>query len=131
MQMGRIHWLRVLLIGVAAEVTLSITVIPFALLGGQSLLNIVIEPATLIVFVLFGFWVARRLTGRFVLHGVLMGAVAVLFYNALNFGASSLPGAPALDLAKIFSPLYLLSHALKLVGGGIGGWLAERKKQLT
>ena len=129
MQAERIRWLRILLIGIAAEVALSIVVIPFALLGGQKLLDIVIEPATLIVYVPFGLWVARPLHGRCVLHGILMGAVAVLFYNALNFGASSLPGAPALDLTKIFSPLYLLSHALKLVGGGIGGWLASRGKR--
>jgi hypothetical protein len=82
----------------------------------------------LVVFVPFGLWVARPLHGRFVLHGVLMGAAGIIFYNAMNFGATSLPGAPALDLAKLFSPLYLLSHALKLVGGGIGGWLAGRKR---
>ena len=40
---------------------------------------------------------------------------------------SSLPGAPPFDASVSFSPAYLLTHGLKLVGGGIGGWLAGRK----
>ncbi|HEY1125903.1 MAG TPA: hypothetical protein VGE65_09735 [Sphingobium sp.] len=129
MQVEPVRWLRVLLMGLAAEVALMIIVIPFALLGGERLLDIAVGPVTLIVFALFGFVIARPLSGRHVLHGALMGAAGVLIYNALILSATSLPGAPPLDVARTFSPLYLLSHALKLVGGGIGGWLASRKRR--
>jgi hypothetical protein len=129
MQARHIRWLRVLLIGIAAEMGLMVVVAPLALMGGQGPLNAGIAPATLIVFVLFGLWVARPLQDGFVLHGILMGAAGVIFYNALNFGVTFLPGAPALDLAKLFAPLYLLSHALKLIGGGLGGWIASRGRR--
>ncbi|MBO9574464.1 MAG: hypothetical protein J7494_01885 [Sphingobium sp.] len=127
---GGIRWLRVLLIGLAAELVLSLVAIPFALMpDGQALLNIVIMPAALILFVPFGYWVARPLAGRFVLHGVLMGLAGVVAYNALVFGALSLPGAPPMNLAELLSPTYLLTHGLKLVGGGIGGFLVARTRQ--
>ena len=129
MQAGSVRWLRVILIGIAAEIALMVVVIPLYLLGGDAAVNIGIEPATLVVFVAFGLWTARPLQDRFVLHGVLMGVAAIIFYNAMNFGGSAIPGAPPLDLAKLFSPLYLLSHVLKLVGGGIGGWLVARRRQ--
>lgn len=129
MELGSVRWLRALLIGIAAEFALMIVVAPLYLIGGQEAVNIGVSPATLVVFVPFGLWAARPLQSRFVLHGVLMGAAGVIFYNAMNFGATSLPGAPPLNLAQLFSPLYLLSHALKLIGGGIGGWLASRRRQ--
>lgn len=59
---------------------------------------------------------------------VLRTGQAVL-YIVLLFGASALPGAPSLDLSVSFSPAYLATHALKLVGGGIGGWLAAGKSR--
>jgi small-conductance mechanosensitive channel len=127
-RLTEIRWLRVLLIGLAAEFALSFVALPFAFLpNGQAMLNIVIVPAALIVFTLFGYWVARPLQDRFVLHGILMGAVGVVLYIVLIFGASFLPGAPPLDLSVSFSAAYLLTHTLKLVGGGLGGWLAARK----
>jgi hypothetical protein len=129
MELGSVRWLRILLIGIAAEFVLMVVVVPFFLIGGEQAVSIGVSPVTLIVFVPFGLWVARPLQSRFVLHGVLMGAASVIFYNAMNFAATSLPGAPPLNLAQLFSPLYLLSHALKLIGGGIGGWLASRRHQ--
>ncbi|MBO9669989.1 MAG: hypothetical protein J7485_05690 [Sphingobium sp.] len=129
MQGQSIRWLRVLLIGIAAEFGLMLVVAPLYLIGGQEAVNLGVAPATLVVFIPFGIWVARPLKDRFVLHGVLMGAAAVVFYNVMNFGATSVPGAPPLNVAQLFSPLYLLSHVFKLVGGGIGGWLASRRRQ--
>lgn len=124
---GGIRWLRILGIGLLAELALSVVAVPFAAVqGGQDLMMYAVVPATPVLFVLFGYWAARPLRSRFVLHGLLTGAVGVVLYIVLIVGATSLPGAPPMDWGKSFAPSYLLTHALKLAGGTIGGWLAAR-----
>ena len=124
-----IRWLRVLLIGLAAELLLSFVAMPFALMpNGQDYMLYAVIPATPILFAGFGYWAARPLRDRFLLHGLLTGAVGVVLYIVLIGGATSLPGAPPMDWSVSFSPAYLLTHALKLVGGALGGWLAGRRK---
>jgi putative membrane protein (TIGR04086 family) len=57
-------------------------------------------------------WVGRRIESHFVLHGTLVGVIAALIYVSLT-RANPEPFA------------YIVAHALKLVGGAFGGFVAQ------
>lgn len=111
----RVHWLRVLVGGFLAEVSVFAVVIPVLVLSGQHALLYAAPPASLVACFLFGLWVGRGIDSRQVLHGILVGAVATLLYVCLTLGRPE--------------PLaYLLAHVLKILGGAAGGFVAERQK---
>jgi hypothetical protein len=113
-----IHWLRVLLAGFLAEVAIIAIVLPIALLAGKSTLTYTAPAASLLACFVFAIWVGRRLASHFVLHGVLVGVVATLIYVALTRGGPE--------------PLaYLIAHALKLLGGAAGGFVAARRQKTS
>lgn len=59
------------------------------------------------------------------LNGLVAGSWGIVLYVALTL---AMQGAVAgFDFESSLRPAYLLAHALKIVGGGIGGWLAARK----
>jgi len=60
-------------------------------------------------------WVGRRIESSFILHGTLVGVVAALIYVALT-RAQPEPFA------------YTVAHALKLVGGACGGFVAQWRR---
>jgi hypothetical protein len=64
---------------------------------------------------LFALWVCRRVESHHVLHGVLVGVVAILIFVLLT-------------QAEPEPPLYILAHGLKIVGGATGGYVAKRKR---
>jgi putative membrane protein (TIGR04086 family) len=113
-----IRWLRVLLGGFLAEVLVIALVIPISLLFGKNTLTYAAPAASLLACFLLAIWVGRRLDSRFVLHGVLVGVVATLIYVALTRGG---PEPPA----------YLVAHALKILGGAAGGFVAARRQKPT
>jgi hypothetical protein len=113
-----IHWLRVLLAGFLAEVAVIALVLPIALLAGKITLPYSAPAASLLSCFVFAFWVGRPLTSQFVLHGILVGVVATLIYVALTRGGPE--------------PLaYLIAHALKLLGGAAGGFVAARRQKTS
>src|SRR5437763_1223517 len=93
-----IRWLRVLLAGFLAEVSVIAFVLPLALLFGKGTLTYTASAFSLLACFVFAIWVGRRLTSHFVLHGILVGVVATLIYVALTRGGPE-PFA------------YLLAHA--------------------
>jgi hypothetical protein len=111
-----IHWLRVLLGGFLAEVSVIGLILPIALLAGKNTLTYSAPAASLLACFVFALWVGRRLDSHFVLHGVLVGIVATLIYVALTRGGPE-------RLA------YLIAHALKLLGGAAGGLVAARHQK--
>ena len=58
-------------------------------------------------------------------QGALTGAWAVALYFALGLVASLFTDEAS--VADGLTPAYLLTHALKVVGGAVGGWLVARK----
>ena len=111
----RLHWGRVLAAGLLAEVGLILAIVPIGLRLGGTFLQYAAPPGSFVVCFLGALWACRRVESRFVLHGVLVGAVAALFYIALT-------GFQPEPLA------YVIAHALKLVGGAVGGRVAQRRK---
>jgi hypothetical protein len=113
---ARIHWLRVLLGGFLAEVSLIALVIPVSLLFGKQTVPYVALLGSLLTCFLFAIWVGRCIDSRFVLHGILVGFVATLIYVGLTRGRPE--------------PLvYLVAHGLKIVGGAAGGFIAARQQK--
>ena len=112
--MSKVRWGRVVVAGLLAEVGLILAIVPIGLRLGDTFLQYAAPPGSFVVCFLGALWACRRVESRFVLHGVLVGAVAALFYIALT-------GFQPEPLA------YVIAHVLKLAGGAAGGWVAQRR----
>src|SRR5713101_7848700 len=115
MSSTRIHWGRILLGGLLAEVTLILAIVPLGLRLGDNFLHYTAPPGSFVVCLLGALWVCRRIESHFILHGTLVGVVAALIYVGLT-RAQPEPFA------------YIVAHALKLVGGACGGFIALRRR---
>ena len=127
---GPIRWGRIVVAAFLAEV--SVIAIFFLLLFGAMLAGVpeLARPMSTLDYVdamvssfvmvfVFTLWVGRRIESGFVLHGILVGAVAMLLFVALNFGLNGTLEEP---------PLYWVAHGLKILGGLTGGLVAERRR---
>ena len=81
---AKMHWVRILIGGCLAEAALILLVIPVAMKWGQHPLLYLAPAGSLVLCFLFGFWVGRGVKSRFVLHGLLVGVVAMAIYLALT-----------------------------------------------
>jgi len=113
----RMLWWRVVLGGFLAEVLVFAAVIPVFRTLGQEAVLYVAPVASFVACFFLAWWASRKADGRFVVHGVLVGLVATLLYVALT-KAGPEPVA------------YLIAHGLKIVGGGLGGFVAGRRRSL-
>lgn len=125
----KLRWGRAAIAAIVAEVLLICVAIPIYSAMPQadatSLLSLVVPPASFVVFVAAGYWSARPVPGAGVLQGALAGVIAVVAYVALGFVASLFVAGTS--VTDGFTPAYLTAHALKIVGGAVGGWLVSRK----
>jgi putative membrane protein (TIGR04086 family) len=113
--MKGIRWGWILLGGFLAELAVFLIVIPLSLLAGQDSLLYSAPPASFAATFVFGMLVARKALQRRVLHGTLVGVVAMLIYLGISFGRPE--------------PLaYLVAHVLKVLGGAAGGFVAMRRR---
>ena len=110
-----IHWGRILLGGLLAEVALILAIVPLGLRLGDKFLHYTAPPGSFVMCFLGALWVCRRIESHFILQGALVGVVATLIYIALT-RAQPEPFA------------YIVAHALKLVGGACGGFVARRRR---
>jgi hypothetical protein len=113
----RIHWVRIVLTAAAVEAVLLVIAIPLNMsaTGQRALLALVIPLCALGAF-LGAWWAARKVGRLYVLHGLLVGAVAALIYGGLTLKIT-LPGA------------YIVANYLKLVGGAAGGLVAQLRSR--
>jgi len=112
--MKNIRWGWILLGGFLAELAVLVLVIPLSLLAGQESLVYSAPPASFVATFAFGFWIARKAPSRnYVLHGALVGVVAMLLYIGMTLGRPE-PIA------------YIVAHVLKVLGGIAGGFAASR-----
>jgi hypothetical protein len=103
-----LHWGRVLVGGICAELAVFATVFPVLHFFGQTafLASILVTSAALPF--IFALWVDRRVESHCVLHGLMVGVVAALIYLIVAWGQPE-------------PFLYKVAHGLKLVGGLLGG----------
>ena len=115
MKSTQLRWGRVLVGGFLAESLVIAIVFPALYLFGQRAFLASILVASAVLPFIFAVWVGRRIESRFVLHGALVGLVAVLVYMGLAWGQPQ-------------PLLYKIAHGLKVVGGMAGGVVASRRK---
>jgi hypothetical protein len=123
----RLRWGRALVAALVAEFALVCVAIPIYATAADAtaLLNMVVPPASGILFLIAGYWAALPIRQRGLAQGTLTGVWAVGLYLVLGVVASLF--VPGTSVTDGFTPAYLTAHVLKIVGGAIGGWLASRK----
>ena len=112
-----IRWGRIILGGLFMELAMFAVVIPLNGINRQATYYSVPFLTSVFGF-LFGYWVARPLRNRFILHGVLTAVAASMMYVALTFAMGAAASVPL---------LYHFSHGLRMIGGAFGGRVAERR----
>ena len=110
-----IHWVRACIGGLLAELAVFAIVFPARSLFGERAFLISILIASAAMPFVFAVWVCRRVESRFIVHGALVGIVAMLFYLGLAWGQPQ-------------PRLYKIAHGLKILGGVAGGIVASRRK---
>jgi len=65
----RIHWIRILLGGLLAEVALILAIVPLGLRLGDNFLHYTAPPGSFIMCFLGALWVGRRIESRFIYMG--------------------------------------------------------------
>jgi putative membrane protein (TIGR04086 family) len=113
MSKTRLRWGRILLGGLLAEGALIVAIVPLGLRLGDKFLHYAAPLGSFIMCFLGALWACRRIESHFMLHGTLVGVVAVLIYVGLT-RAQPEPFA------------YIVAHVLKLAGGACGGFVAQR-----
>src|SRR5215471_1796535 len=85
-QMGgwKLHWGRIITAGLLSEIALFIAIVPLGLRLGDAFLRYAAPPASFLACFLGALWASRRIPSRLVLHGLLIGLVATLFYLAIS-----------------------------------------------
>jgi len=129
----QIHWGRILLAGFLAEVSVMagfLLLLGIFTLAGMPEVAMPMSPldyvdalvASFLSIYFFTLWVGRRIESGFVLHGVLIGLVAMsLFLALIQVGNGS--------IEQPF--LYWVAHGLKILGGITGGLVAERRRRVV
>ena len=107
------RWWRIIIGAVVVEVVLLAIAIPLNMSdNGRAVLLILVIPLCVIGAFLGGWWVARRASSLFLLHGLLLGALAALLYGALTW--------------QVTLPMtYVVANYLKLLAGAGGGLMAQ------
>ncbi len=121
----KIHWGRILNAGLIAEILrIGLDQIFDALYSRVHPTFILVSS---FVFMLVGaMWVARKIESRFILHGFLVGVIAMVYYEI-----RSLPDVLGSQDPMNHYLAALVGHSPKLLGGMLGGYLAGRRKKKT
>src|SRR5215475_5036374 len=84
--MRMIRWGWILVGGFFTELAIFAVAIPLALLIGPESLLYIASPASLVAAFGFGLWVAKKTPQHRLLHGALVGVVAMLIYIGMSLG---------------------------------------------
>jgi len=127
----RIHWKWIVAAGFLSEV--AVLAVFFLLLLAATLAGVpeIAKPMSTLdnvdallssfaMVFLFTLWVGKRIEAGFVLHGALIGIVGALLFSVMWIATTGALAQP---------PLYVVAHALKVLGGICGGLLVTRRRQ--
>jgi hypothetical protein len=128
MRQHRTLWGRIVLGGFLVEAVLMAITIPLFMYGGEALIPYLGVIGSLVVTFLFGWWVARRAPSRHVLHGLMVGVVAMAIYGVMYVVGSQFapPEAQGEPMPLIY---YVAGHGFKLLGGAVGGLMVARDQR--
>ena len=121
------NWMRAIGGGILAELLLIIVLMPVVLIfyGMETLqtpdnlpfaIAFIIVAGSFVMPALLTQWVAKRAPSRLVLHGLLVGFTAFAVYATPMFVAG-----------EHQPPLYWFAHAMKILGGLTGGFIAAKR----
>jgi hypothetical protein len=129
--MRRIHWKWIVVAGLFAEAT--VFAIFFLLLFAATVAGVpeIARPMGTLDYIdaivssfatvfLFTLWVGKRIESAFVMHGVLIGVFGILLFGIMWIATTGSLAQP---------PLYVVAHALKILGGIAGGLVAEKRQR--
>jgi hypothetical protein len=123
----KINWGRVVNAGLVAEILLLLVYEFVVQLYGRGTASTVTVIGGCFLFMLLGaLWVGRKIESRFILHGFLVGVVAVVYYVI-----RSLPVVFSGEYPMNYWLAALYGHTPKLLGGIVGGFIAGRQKKKT
>ena len=125
----RIHWGRIVAAAFLAEASVMagfFLMLLIATLAGVPEMARPMSPldyadaivSSFVMVFLFTLRAGNRIESQFVLHGALVGMVAVLLFVTLIFAVNKTFAEP---------PLYIVAHAMKILGGITGGLVAEQR----
>ena len=126
----RIHWGRIVAAAFLAEASVMAGFFLLLFIAAQAGVPEIARPMSPLDFAnaivssfamvfLFTLWVGKGIDSRFVLHGALVGGVAVLLFVTLIFAVNHTFAEP---------PLYIVAHTMKIFGGIAGGLVAEKRR---
>jgi hypothetical protein len=119
----KIDWGRVLNAGLIAEILLIVVFqIIVALYSNSNAANLTMILGSFIFMLVGALWVGQKIESRFILHGFLVGIVAVVYYVI-----RTLPDVLSGEYANYWV-IALWGHTPKLLGGIVGGYIAGRRK---
>jgi hypothetical protein len=127
-----IHWGRIVVAAFLAEASVMAGFFLLLFIATQSGVPEIARPMSPLDYVdaivssfvmafLFTLWVGKGIESRFVLHGALVGGVAVLVFVTLIFAINKTFAEP---------PLYIVAHTMKILGGITGGLVAEKRRRV-
>ena len=123
----KINWGRILNAGLIAEI-LNLLIYKFLVLadphGTPTPLAISVGVAVMFLSILIAaMWVGRKIESNFILHGFLVGIVAIVYYVLINL-PDTISGQS--DMNNFIAAL--IGHPPKLLGGIVGGYIAGKLK---
>ena len=122
-----INWGRILNAGLIAEI-LNLLIYKFLVLADPLYATPTPRAISVGVAVMFlsiliaAMWVGRKIESNFILHGFLVGIVAIVYYVLIN-----LPDVLSGEYSNYWV-IALWGHTPKLLGGIVGGYIAGRLK---
>jgi putative membrane protein (TIGR04086 family) len=122
----RIHWERILIVGILSELLLCAIYLPAQKYAAGSIFGIVVAVlAWLGSMFLGGLWVTRKVKSRFILHGFLVGIVASIVWFILE--PIIMPGGQYLWMIELRAAVFKI--LVCMAGAYVGGM--RRNKLLS
>ena len=112
--MKDIRWGWVVLGAVLANVAVTALITPIALIDGQERLGYVAPPAAFVGVFAVSYWIARKAPQRAILHGLLIGTIAMLIFIPI-------------EMSQEITFAHILSSLLKVLGGAAGGFAVAKR----
>jgi hypothetical protein len=131
------RWGRIVIGAVLIEAALIVAAIPllgyvanpFApgaqASGDFTIFFVSVTVACFVIGAFFGWWVARPIPSRFVLHGALTGIIATAIY----LGICSIPPTTIAAVVAGYGPFwFFLANGLRIIGASLGAALQGRQR---
>ena len=120
----KLSWGRVVNAGLVAEILLFVTYqFSVLIIGDGSVSDNFVLIGSFIFMAVGALWVGRKLESHFILHGLLVSIVGIIYYVVLT-----LPDVFGGTYPTNYWEAAITGHTPKLLGGIVGGYLAGRRR---